>query len=337
MEERERTSVKSDSKEARPRPRPDPGADANTDNDDADRTNVCSDRFNPLLALYSPAAPRLPFPNIKCFNNVAAYESFLKGGRGRAKPENVERKRRKAMKGVADPQRIERLKKLMVNNPLPASEEGESSGTPRRRKQKVQKNVLTRMPLCQGSPLGELYRCIQERIRVKVHIRSFKGLRGVCSGFIVAFDKFWNMAMVDVDETYREPLFGEALYHEKALTISRLFEKLNLQERSGGNEPVQEQESQEKVSKHQPTNPKATERSCSAQPANVKGGGRAAELKLSDAVKSKRDTRKVSAQDHDPQYYQKKESQPYGQVRVRHINQIFIRGENVILVNPQPL
>lgn len=28
--------------------------------------------------------------------------------------------------------------------------------------------------------------------------------------------------MVDVDETYREPLWGEALYHEKALTISRV-------------------------------------------------------------------------------------------------------------------
>ncbi len=48
-------------------------------------------------------------------------------------------------------------------------------------------------PVCAGSPLGELYRCVQERIRVKVHIRTFKGLRGMCSGFVVAFDKFWNM------------------------------------------------------------------------------------------------------------------------------------------------
>lgn len=105
-------------------------------------------------------------------------------------------------------------------------------------------------PVCKGSPLGELYRCVEERIRVKVHIRTFKGLRGVCSGFVVAFDKFWNMvrtpgpaatssrrrprltcccccflppqAMVDVDETYREPLLGEAFHHEKALTISRV-------------------------------------------------------------------------------------------------------------------
>ncbi|XP_067454917.1 U7 snRNA-associated Sm-like protein LSm11 isoform X2 [Thunnus thynnus] len=225
--ERDRKSVKPDSKETVPAttsvPQHEPDSASTTGGDDADKTDVCSENFDPLLALYSPTVT-LPFPNIKCFNNVAEYESFLKGGRGRAKPENVEKKRLKAMKGVADPERIERLKKLMVNNPVPDAEEGESSGTPRRRKQKIQKNVLTRMPLCKGSPLGELHRCVEERIRVKVHIRTFKGLRGVCSGFVVAFDKFWNMAMVDVDEMYRDPLLGEAFYHEKALTISRIPE-----------------------------------------------------------------------------------------------------------------
>ena len=147
MEESERRSAKSDSKETAtaacsstpPVPEHEPEVDSN----DAGKTDVCSDSFDPLLALYSPTV-QLPYPNVKSFNNVAAYESFLKGGRGRAKPENVEKKRQKAMKGVADPERIERLKKLMVNNPV--SEEGESSGAPRRRKQKIQKNVLTRMP-----------------------------------------------------------------------------------------------------------------------------------------------------------------------------------------------
>lgn len=45
----------------------------------------------------------------------------------------------------------------------------------------------------EGSPLGELHRCIREGVKVNVHIRTFKGLRGVCTGFLVAFDKFWNM------------------------------------------------------------------------------------------------------------------------------------------------
>uniref|UniRef100_A0A3P8SV11 LSM11, U7 small nuclear RNA associated n=1 Tax=Amphiprion percula TaxID=161767 RepID=A0A3P8SV11_AMPPE len=336
MEERERKSVKSDSKETETAPcsssasAPEqPKTDGKTGDDDALKTDICSDKFDPLLALYSPTAPPLPFPNIKCFNNVAEYESFLKGGRGRAKPENVEKKRRKAMKGVADPERIERLKNLMVKKP--ESEEGESSSgtTQRRRKKRPQKNVLTRMPLCKGSPLGELYRCVEERIRVKVHIRTFKGLRGVCSGFVVAFDKFWNMAMVDVDETYREPLFGEAFYHEKALTISRLFEKLNLQEGSGGDEPVKKQEAKEKSSKHQPADAKTTPKSCSAQPTSVKGDSRTAESKLPQEVKTTQGKQKVSMKAQGPQ--------TYGKVHTRHINQLFIRGENVVLVNPQPL
>lgn len=153
MEERERRSVKSDSKElaaatssnSPPVPEHEPGTESKTGDGDADKVNVCSDKFDPFLALYSPTVP-LPFPNIKCFNNISEYESFMKGGRGRAKPENVEKKRQKAMKGVADPERIERLKKLMVNNPVPEAEAGEGSGTPQRRRQKTLKNVLTRMP-----------------------------------------------------------------------------------------------------------------------------------------------------------------------------------------------
>ncbi|XP_028824156.1 U7 snRNA-associated Sm-like protein LSm11 isoform X2 [Denticeps clupeoides] len=244
------------------------------DDDRAGRLDIGSERFDPLLALYSPTMD-LPFPNIKRFNNVAEYQSFLKGGRGRAKPENVEKKLRKARAAAPDPERLERLRNLIIK-PEAAEEPGSSGDKRRGRKQRAPKNVLTRMAALAGSPLGELNRCIQEKIRIKVHIRTFKGLRGVCSGFIMAFDKFWNLAMVDVDETYREPLLGEALYHEKALTITRLFEKLKVQE--------------------------SQETSRATGPDQQVG-------------------------QHGP---------PYGRVHTRHLNQIFIRGENVLLVNIPP-
>lgn len=110
------------------------------------RLDVSSDQFDPMLALYSPDVP-LPFPNIRSFNNVAEYESFLKGGRGRAKPENVAKKERAAKKGVPDPERIARLKELMVKNPTGEDAEEGTSGTRRPlRRQKAPKNVLTRMP-----------------------------------------------------------------------------------------------------------------------------------------------------------------------------------------------
>ncbi|KAI3351912.1 hypothetical protein L3Q82_020746 [Scortum barcoo] len=335
MEERERKAAKSDSEETSTATRssepPAPETGSKDGGDDADKTDVCSDKFDPLLALYSPTVT-LPFPNVKCFNNVSEYESFLKGGRGRAKPETVEKRRLKAMRGAADPERIERLKKLMVNNPVKEREDGESSSsTPRGKRQKPHKNVLTRMTLCKGSPLAELYHCVEERIRVKVHIRTFKGLRGVCSGFVVAFDKFWNMAMVDVDETYREPLLGEAFYHEKALTISRLFEKLKLQESSGGDEPAKKHKARETASKHQPPNPqKPPHRDYRKEDSRT-------DTKLSDTVKAKQDKHRVSLKAQGPEVCQRKDSQTYGKVHTRHINQLFIRGENVILVNPQPL
>ncbi|VCX41542.1 unnamed protein product, partial [Gulo gulo] len=74
----------------------------------------------------------------------------------------------------------------------------------------------------EGSPLGELHRCIREGVKVNVHIRTFKGLRGVCTGFLVAFDKFWNMALTDVDETYRKPVLGKAYERDSSLTLTRV-------------------------------------------------------------------------------------------------------------------
>ncbi|CAL8262669.1 unnamed protein product [Lota lota] len=296
-----------------------------TEEDDSVKLDICSDTFDPLLALYSPTVP-LPFPNIKCFNNVSEYESFLKGGRGRAKPENVEKRLRKAMKGVVDPERIERLKNLMVCKVPKAGEA--SAPPPRRRQQKTHKNVVTRMQLNKGSPLGELYRCVEERIRVKVHIRTFKGLRGLCSGFVVAFDKFWNLAMVDVDETYRDPLLGEALYHEKALTVTRLFEKLKLQESS------------EETSRTGEGHGK------NAQPPQPDlGGGRRTDhrrlsrstVQFSEAERGAKEPKAGGSEGGGATKAQGKTPHPYGKVHTRHINQLFIRGENVLLINLQPL
>ncbi|XP_016150597.1 U7 snRNA-associated Sm-like protein LSm11 [Sinocyclocheilus grahami] len=284
-----------------------------TDEDDIEtKLDISSDKFDPLLALYSPQVP-LPYPNIKCFNNIAEYESFMKGGRGRAKPENVEKRLRKAQKGKADPERIERLKRLMVNNPV--EEEGEGSGAKRPpRQRKAAKNVLTRMPLHTGSPLGELNRCVQEKIRVKVHIRTFKGLRGVCSGFVVAFDKFWNLAMVDVDETYREPLLGQALYHEKALTVTRLFEKLKVQETVALS-------AVEKKSELHSSSSHLTDQTRRTHPKHTQ--------ERSEHSEKDKTTLKAT---------QKSETKPkveYGRVHTRHVNQLFIRGENILLVNIQ--
>ncbi|XP_052011020.1 U7 snRNA-associated Sm-like protein LSm11 [Xyrauchen texanus] len=294
------------------------GQNPEIDEDDVEtKMDISSDKFDPLLALYSPQVP-LPYPNIKCFNNIAEYQSFMKGGRGRAKPENVEKRLRKAQRGKPDLERIERLKKLMVNNPV---EEGEGSGVKRPpRQRKVPKNVLTRMPLLAGSPLGELNRCVQEKIRVRVHIRTFKGLRGVCSGFVVAFDKFWNLAMMDVDETYREPLLGEALYHEKALTVTRLFEKLKVQETVALSVAERKTEDNPSEPDTQSCSSQYRTRDRTRRSTNPKHTLERSTVKSTSKVTPKSDIKPMVA---------------YGRVHTCHVNQLFIRGENVLLVNIQ--
>ncbi|XP_078267359.1 U7 snRNA-associated Sm-like protein LSm11 [Rhinoraja longicauda] len=320
---------------------------AGGDADPLPELDISSPRFDPYLALYSPQPPPLPYPSVRTFNNVAEYESFLtrrpgcgsgcrSRGPGRASTKgrsSSSRRRRREAAAAPDPERIERLKKLMV-----AETSDDEKPRPRRR-DRAPKNVMTRMALHAGSPLGELYRSVQDRIKISVHIRTFKGLRGVCSGFLVAFDKFWNMALVDVDETFRKPILGKAFYNEPVLTVGRLFDRLRLQEESKVTEPVS------KLTEQTGCLPKrfvdsgagsgdsgslscatTQETSNSANPpggcdqskrsfkhTGLEAGSRAGE-------KQKRKTRGRPKVD-------------YQQVSQRHVKQLFIRGESILLVS----
>ncbi|XP_064594858.1 U7 snRNA-associated Sm-like protein LSm11 [Liolophura sinensis] len=71
---------------------------------------------------------------------------------------------------------------------------------------KERKTLWSRLKVgyAQG-PLSLLTRCVNDRILVSVTTRNRREVRGCCRGYIVAFDKHMNLAMVDVDETYRNP------------------------------------------------------------------------------------------------------------------------------------
>lgn len=104
---------------------------------------------------------------------------------------------------------------------------------------------------------------------------------------------------------------------------AQLFEKLSVQQSAAGDEPTKKREAHEKAGKRQPAHDSS------------KRGHSGAESKLSDSFKTKRGEQEVPLKAQGPAVCQKKES--YGKVHTRNINQLFIRGENVILVNPQPL
>merc|ERR1719419_179672 len=70
---------------------------------------------------------------------------------------------------------------------------------PTRPKRKA-RNVLTRMDEYEEGPLSLLRRAVKDGIRIRVWTRSHVYIRGICSGFLVAYDKHVNLAMTDVDE-----------------------------------------------------------------------------------------------------------------------------------------
>ncbi|XP_066446572.1 U7 snRNA-associated Sm-like protein LSm11 [Eleutherodactylus coqui] len=287
--------------------------------------DITSESFDPLLALYSPETP-LPFPDVRCFNNLAEYESFLRGGgRARVRARGAPKPDKRRRKPAPDPERVERLKKLM----LPVADDAEQKRPPRRGR-KDPKNVLTRMPLLEGSPVGRLYRCIQERLKVNVHIRTFKGLRGVCSGFIVAFDKCWNMAMVDVDETYRKPVLGKAFYNEPQLTLTRLFDRLKLQESGDASSMKTQGAASERL--ELPPQRTGTQHGAGTDktPSTSQDPRKATR---SEQGTSEPDRRPKGAVTPKQRSRRRKEKIDYQQVFTRHMKQVFIRGESIVLVH----
>ena len=120
-------------------PRRRPGAERSPS---PSRLDVSSSRFDPLLALYSADTP-LPFPSAPCFNNLAEYESRPRGRRGPSVRRGPSAGR-SARRGppASDPERIQRLRSLMVN----AGPEQDAAGGGTARRRRAPRNVLTRMP-----------------------------------------------------------------------------------------------------------------------------------------------------------------------------------------------
>ncbi|XP_014803244.1 PREDICTED: U7 snRNA-associated Sm-like protein LSm11 [Calidris pugnax] len=204
----------------------------------------------------------------------------------------------------------------------------------------------------EGSPLGELHRCVRDGVKINVHIRTFKGLRGVCTGFLVAFDKFWNMALTDVDETYRKPVMGKAFYAEPQLTLTRLFDRLKLQESSGkkgaDSKTVSGQLALTNDSQTLALKAGSGRARAEDERERQKRSGRAGEKKLpgdglhlpargeADVGSGTAHTEGASAGGTRARSQSRRKRRPkvdYQQVFTRHINQIFIRGENVLLVH----
>ncbi|GAB1607671.1 U7 snRNA-associated Sm-like protein LSm11 [Argonauta hians] len=158
-----------------------------------------SPNFNPELALRLGNV-KVPYPNIKTLNNLAEYRSLVTGTAAvkkagtSASGESSQLEKVKPSKTAPTPEKEERKEEQTT----------EATSKPSRHN----RNVFTRMETHHNDgPLSLLRRCVYDKLRVKVWTRSAGYIRGFCRGFIVAYDKHLNMAMIDVDEIYRKPIY----------------------------------------------------------------------------------------------------------------------------------
>ncbi|XP_063446466.1 U7 snRNA-associated Sm-like protein LSm11 [Mytilus trossulus] len=160
--------------------------------------DLTSPNLNPLKALYSENV-YLPHKNPTTFNNLAEYENVvIKGnvtsnrGRGRGKK-------------VPKATRTTTIKPPAVTEGVNTQESDENTAKMLARRKKMNRNVLTRMSEIDEGPLTILKKAVEKQHRIKVWTRSAVTWRGYCKAYLIAFDKHFNLALMDVDETYRIP------------------------------------------------------------------------------------------------------------------------------------
>lgn len=149
--------------------------------------DLTSDQFDPYRALYSRNV-QLPSPKAPILDNLTKFQETESGivirqtQKGRPKVQEADKEQPSTSAGS-------RSRFQPHQEPIQG------------RERRVARNVLTRMKDVKG-PLSLLQRCMNDRIRIKVLIRNMAGIRGYCLGYLLAFDKHFNMALEDVTEVW---------------------------------------------------------------------------------------------------------------------------------------
>ncbi|XP_014211024.1 U7 snRNA-associated Sm-like protein LSm11 [Copidosoma floridanum] len=166
------------------------------DSTSSDSTDVLSDKFDSLKALYSSKL-RVPVPDAPLFDNINKFESVVLKG---IKPSDKQASTSQASKGV----------NIEPTERFPFLKETENTkGNESRRQRYAEKNVISRMQKYLG-PLAVLYQYMENRTRVKVYTRSISGIRGHIEAYVAAFDRHWNLALEDCLESWSRKIKRKA-------------------------------------------------------------------------------------------------------------------------------
>ncbi|XP_068202355.1 U7 snRNA-associated Sm-like protein LSm11 isoform X2 [Palaemon carinicauda] len=258
----------------------------------------------------------------------------------------------------------------------------EDQGLIRGRGRKRARNVLNRMEEIEG-PLAVLRRCQQENIRVKVYTRNQSEIRGLLTGYVIAFDKHWNLALRDVDEVFQKKIrcktpalgdvsdfvcIGDLTIRGREISSasdsddpeSAMAGSLSLWGREEdedvpstshaspfrGQSSKGEEQKQGRgtIPKRKPevSGPYSTQsldqkarasRLVSRDNPSTSEARDAHRLDLSQRNRSEKEPKDVGAERGEEAKRKRTRKRKKREIRTRHVNQLFIRGENVVLIN----
>lgn len=150
--------------------------------------NFLSPKFDALLAL-TTSGVQPPIPNARPLDNLHNFRRFLP-------PDHPQYLAPKTDIGVSQA------------GTTADKERGKQRVTYLQQERERQKGRARINPIDEiaarfsEGPLGLLSRCYKQRSAVRVVTRHDRGIRGVATGTLVAFDKHMNLVLRDVEESY---------------------------------------------------------------------------------------------------------------------------------------
>ena len=144
----------------------------------SDKLDTSTNSFDPVFSIYS--SDEVPDPSAPIFNNV---EDFVNKYSQPKATTSTSKKTIKSSNAACERRFTE--EQMPIKCP-----------------KKKAKNILTFMENQTEGAMARLQKCVENNSRIKVTIRKLNGIRGTCTGILLAFDKHWNLALIDVDETF---------------------------------------------------------------------------------------------------------------------------------------
>lgn len=285
-------------------------------------TDPTSQTFDPLSALYTEDDEPPP-DGVKIYDNIAMFEGNLRKQEfGLVNQPGTSKKSEKSFskkKRLQDEARNRDLGKLIELMEARRKLDQGIAGTSQEKSQKVsarqprkKKTILTSMEMLSKGPFNIVYKIAKSHARCNVYTRDFCGLRGVCCGYIIAYDRYLNLAMVDVDETFRKPPLGEVAAHQKPLSVSKL-------EQAVKSLTIGKAQMKDPRSKHR------TERKAHSEPTDEHS---------ETSTRTSTDKQKVKTV--GVKFFENEVFHGGGpQLYHRHVDQLLVRGDSIVIVSPK--